>query len=241
MENIGNPDAEIRDEIVYMLLTRGIDEGSFNSAQFNYLVRQTMDENLIFYQMDKKLPATLTRSFAALLNGNIIEADGNASSAYYHRLSARDRDYFFESACDYLSCETDKTGFSPKFGWVHAFAHAGDYLSSVVSHDLFARRNRVKVLKAVADVIENLEEPFKDEEERRIANVFFQAVVHDKLSQIEFKEWIETLNFPLEKNADYYRLATFKNMLAYFYFHAIDVFEIELGLKKIMLSYLKRY
>lgn len=205
------------------------------------MVRQTVDENLIFYQMGEKLPATLTRSFAALLNGNIIEADGNASSPYYHRLSARDRDYFFESACDYLSREKDKTGFSPKFGWVHAFAHAGDYLSSVVSHDEFDRRNMAQVLKVVADVIENLDEPFKDEEERRIANVFFQAVVHDKLSQIEFKEWIETLNFPLEKNADYYRLATFENMLAYFYFHTIDVFEIEPELKKVMLDYLKKY
>lgn len=32
MENIGNPDPEIRDKIVYMLLTRGIDEGAFSGA-----------------------------------------------------------------------------------------------------------------------------------------------------------------------------------------------------------------
>ena len=45
----------------------------------------------------------------------------------------------------------------------------------------------------------------------------------------------------IESNKDFYRLATFKSMLAYIYFHSLDTLELDIELEKIMLSYLKKH
>lgn len=241
MKNIGNEDPIIRDNIVFTLLAGGIVEGSFTLQQFNYIKEKTISDDLIFYYIDKKLPYTLKRSFAALLNGFIIQADNESDSPYYNLLTKSERDYFFNTSINYLKKETDKIGFSSDYGWVHAFAHGGDYLSKSIVHRYFDKNKIKDVLSNITFILDSLEEPFKDEEECRIANIIYEALLSGKLEQIMFKEWIETLDFPLEKNKDFYRLATFKHMLAYIYFHSLDKFKLDEELEKIMLVYLKKY
>ena len=97
------------------------------------------------------------------------------------------------------------------------------------------------VLNNITLILDNLESPFKDEEECRLANVIYVALLYQKMEQNMLKNWIESLNFPLESNKDFYRLATFKSMLAYIYFHSLDTLELDIELEKIMLSYLKKH
>lgn len=96
MNNIGNEDPLIRDEIVFILLANGIIEGGFTKNQFEYIKNRSIDENLMFYQIEKGLPSSLTRSFSTLLNGFIIQADGLKTSIYYHSLNNLERNYFFK-------------------------------------------------------------------------------------------------------------------------------------------------
>lgn len=241
MKNIGHEDSIIRDNIVFTLLANGIVEGGFTLQQFNYIKEKTISEDLIFYCIEKKLPYTLKRSFAALLNGCIIQADNESDSPYYNLLSKSERDYFFNTSVNYLKKESDKTGFSIDYGWVHAFAHGGDYLSKSIVHRHFEKNRINDVLDNITVILDSLEEPFKDEEECRLANIIYEALLSEKLEQNVLKNWIETLDFPLEKNKDFYRLATFKSMLAYLYFHSLDTIKLHEELEKIMLTYLKKY
>ena len=241
MKNIDNEDSIIRDNIVFNLLARGIVEGHFSLQQFNYIKDVTIAEDFIFYCIDKKLPYTLKRSFSALLNGFIIQADNQIDSPYHNLLDHTERDYFFNSSINYLKQESDKTGFSDKYGWVHTFAHGGDYLSKAIVHKHFDKSKMNNVLNNITLILDNLESPFKDEEECRLANVIYVALLYQKMEQNMLKNWIESLNFPLESNKDFYRLATFKSMLAYIYFHSLDTLELDIELEKIMLSYLKKH
>jgi len=241
MENIGNNDPIIRDNIVFTSLANGIVEGGFSLQQFNYIKEKTISEDLIFYHIDKKLPHTLKRSFSALLNGFIIQADNNNDSPYYNSLSKNERDYFFYASINYLKKESDKTGFSSEYGWVHAFAHGGDYLSKSIVHRDFEIDKINEVLQNITFILDSLEEPFKDEEECRLANIIYEALLNEKMEQTLFKNWIEKLDFPLEKNKDFYRLTTFKSMLAYIYFHSLDTIILDEDLEKTMLIYLKKY
>lgn len=96
-------------------------------------------------------------------------------------------------------------------------------------------------MKNITFILDSLEKPFKDEEECRIANIIYEALLSEKMEQTLFKNWIEALDFPLENNEDFYRLATFKSMLAYIYFHSMDTITLDEELEKIMLIYLKKY
>ena len=241
LENIGNPEAAIRDGIVYTLLCRGIDTGGLTPAQFLFLAAHTKNENLIFYHPEAGLPATVTRTFAALLNGELILADGQPTSPYYHLLPAETREYFFVVALAYLAQETNRTGYSERYGWVHGFAHGGDFLASVVQHDLFAATRMADVSATLLAVVKKSTTPFLDGEERRLAEVIYQALLSGKLAQKDFAQWLQGLTFPLVENADYYQLALFENMLAYVYFHALDHLVLADELLQAMLHYLKNY
>lgn len=95
IKNIGNKNPDIRDSLVYNILTTGITEEKFTTTQFYTIVQSTITNNLILFNIAEKLPSTLTRSFSALLNGNIIFADGNTKSKYYNSLSGEEKKYFF--------------------------------------------------------------------------------------------------------------------------------------------------
>ncbi|MGY3705031.1 DUF2785 domain-containing protein [Vagococcus martis] len=160
MDNIGNTDASIRDDIVFNTLANGIVEGMFTDKQFVYIKDKTIEGNLIFYRIEEQLPSTLTRSFTALLNGFIIQSDGDSKSSYHNLLTHDEREYFFNTAIIYLQKEIDKTGYSEIYGWVHAFAHGGDYLSNVMSHDLFTEIDVINSLETIKHVIYSVEKPF---------------------------------------------------------------------------------
>lgn len=149
LKNIGNESSDIRDTLVFTLLARGISEGGFSLPQYLYIKEKTTSDNLIFYHIEKNLPYTLTRSFAALLNGFIIQVDNDSHSPYYDLLSVPEKAYFFNTAVTYLQKEHVKTGFSSSYGWVHAFAHGGEYLSKAVMHNQFEKERMTDVLANV--------------------------------------------------------------------------------------------
>lgn len=241
LSNIGNSDPEIRDQLVFNLMANGIVSGGFTKSQFHFIVDYTTTHHLIYHRLEEKLPATLTRSFSALLNGFIIEADGLKNSPYYHHLPDEKREYFFETAIHYLQLETDQTGFSEEFGWVHSFAHGSDYLSKALLHDLFPAEKTNMIFDTLSQIICQMEKPFIDEEERRLAHIIYVGLANYKLTQKSVIDWISSFSFPLETNADFYRLTTFKNMLAYIYFHSLEHIQLDDALSKSMLDYLKDY
>lgn len=239
--NIGNVDARIRDDIVFNALANGIVEGTFTDKQFIYIKDKTIEENLIFYRIEEQSFATLTRSFTALLNGFIIQADDDSKSPYHNTLTDEERRYFFSTAIMYLQKETDKVGYSEIYGWVHAFAHGGDYLSNVMSHDLFTEIDVINSLETIKYVIHSVEKPFIDEEEKRIAHAIYIGIKHKRISSHLFINWMKSFEFPLENNSDFYQLAVFKNMLAYVYFHCMNDGCLDREIEQALLCYLKQY
>jgi len=83
------------------------------------------------------------------------------------------------------------------------------------------------VFKNVTFILDYLEESFKDGAEYRLTNIIYEVLLSKKMKQILFKNWIETLDFPLENNKDFYRLATFKGVLTYIHFHSLDTITLD--------------
>ncbi len=241
IENIGNEDAEIRDTIVFILLANGIIDGGFTKQQFEYIKNKTINDNLMFYNIEKALPFTLIRSFSTLLNGFIIEADGLESSHYYHLLTDVERNYFFKVAENYLFEEKDQTSYSAEYGWVHSYGHLGDYLIKVIHHDMYKIEDFKKILDGIYFVFKNLEKSFEFGEERRLAHAVYSGLLNKKIPQEMLVTWIGSLEFPLTDNKDYYGRVAFENFLAYIYFKSMDTVELSKPLTTVMLKYLKEY
>lgn len=241
LEHIGDFDPTIRDDLVFNALAGAILNDTLTTAQFQWLVQKTITKDLIFYHLNEGLPATVTRTFAALLNGFLIQADGNSEGRYYHLLTEDERTYFFERALAYLNKETDYTGYSQQFGWVHGLAHGADFLAKASLHENFPAEKMPALLQALQHVFKTTEKLFHYSEERRLAVVIYELVKADKLDLDLFCQWLLTNDFSNGTLLDCDRLANFENFLAAIYFHLESAGKLPDQLKTALLQILKDY
>lgn len=240
-ERIGDENSDIRDNLVFSALARSIAEGGLTKFQFAYLKTEIISRNYINYQLTKSLPETLYRSFSALINGFIIQADGDKTSPYFNLLSIEEKEYFFSKSINYLKLEHDYTGYSATYGWVHGIAHGADFLSKVVLHPEFSKERNSEVLEVIELIFKQVKEPFIDKEESRLAVIIYQLLLEDKLNEVDFIEWLKQADYPLIELVDYYKLNTFKNFLAAIYFKLESKNKLSENLKKELLVYLTEF
>lgn len=241
IENIGHEQGDVRDSLVYISLSRGISENAFTLAQFDYLKEQTINRNLLFYKLDEAVPASLTRTFSALLNTCLVGASSMTESKYHQRLNKVEETYFFDAAINYLQEETDFTGYSEVHGWVHGIAHGADFLGAVLCHQSFPKERNQEVLGTILGTIKRMNQPFIEGEERRLATVIYRGILEGKLTQKEVASWINQTDFPLVDHKDFYQLAMFENLLAGIYFHLKGKVILASELEEAFFSYLKDY
>lgn len=240
IEHIGDPDAIVRDDIVYATFATGLEKGSFTKAQFRFLVEQVLEKNLLFYRLDQGLPATLTRTFTALLCTLLIYADGELP-LYQGLMTERERQQFFAAGMDYLAKEQDFTGYADPYEWVHGFAHGGDFLRRCLLHPAFPEKEQEKALETIFGVFQRLPESFITGEERRLAAAIYQPLLQGCLSQATVAQWLTQVHFPLETLTDRMRLACFENFLAAIYFHLVEQVELTPTLQENLMAYLREY
>ena len=119
LEHLGDASPEIRDELVFTSLARGIQEELFSLEQFQFISEEVSSDEGLYKEID-------SRGVSALIYANLLSADANQQSIFYQGLKAEIRNILLNQGLHYLSKEKDTTGFSSQYGWVHAFAHGAD-------------------------------------------------------------------------------------------------------------------
>ena len=91
LEHLGDPSPEIRDDLVFTSLARGIQEGLFTQEQFQFISEKISSDGGLEKEIDKLGLPTLERSFRALIYANLLSVDANPQSMFYQRLQAEIR------------------------------------------------------------------------------------------------------------------------------------------------------
>ena len=86
LEHLGDSSPEIRDELVFTSLARGIQEELFTKEQFQFISAMIVSDGGLDKEIDKTGASTLERSFRALIYANLLSADGNEQSLFYQVL-----------------------------------------------------------------------------------------------------------------------------------------------------------
>jgi hypothetical protein len=123
LEHLGDPSPEIRDELVFTSLARGIQEELFSLEQFQFISEEVSSDEGLYKEIDSRGVSALKRSFKALIYANLLSCDGAKESLYYQQLPSPIRATMLNQGLYYLTKEKETTGYSPQFGWIHAFAH----------------------------------------------------------------------------------------------------------------------
>ena len=173
LEHLGDPSPEIRDDLVFTSLARGIQEELFTQEQFHFIAETISSNEGVEKEIDKIGLSTLERSFKALVYANLLSADSNEHSLFYQVLKTDIRNTMLYQGLHYLEKEEDTTGFSSQYGWVHAFAHGADLLTEVVCHPDFPINSVHEVFDILGQLFKRISIRFTDDEDWRLARVLY--------------------------------------------------------------------
>lgn len=242
-ENIGNPNPEIRDDLVFNLFGQFIFEQLITKEQLRWLIEKMNVTNPLEYRIEEFSSATAYRSFSALVMGMILQVDGDQTSGYDSCLTNTERITWIQNGIRYLTREQDRTGYDEKLGWVHAFAHGADLLGTIISHPKCTQENVEEALEVISDIFQKSQQPFVDEEEKRLGLAIFFGIESGNLSKKLLCEWMKKQNFEeLDGSREsYYRLAMYKSFLATIYFRMESLNLWESSLKEEMMIILQEY
>jgi len=242
-ENVGNPNPEIRDDLVFNLFGQFIFEQLITREQLRWLIEKMNVTNPLEFRIEETGSATAYRSFSALVMGMILQVDGDQTSGYDSCLTTSERTTWMQNGIRYLTREQDRTGYDEKLGWVHAFAHGADLLGTIISHPKCTQKYVVEVLEVISDIFQKSQQPFMDEEEKRLGLAIFFGIESGNLSQNLLCEWMKKQNFEeLDGSREsYYRLAMYKSFLATIYFRLESLNLWENSLKEEMMIILQEY
>lgn len=200
ISHIGDPASNIRDGLVCNTFGSGFFEEKFSREQAKYLFEVTKEEKLLFYQMPNELPYTLTRSFTCLLLELIALVNNKKDSKYYQVLSLEDELTIFDSLIKYLESEKDYTGYSNKYGWVHAIAHCSDALEICIQQESFNKNLVKKLLIASQQLFLQVTKRFVDEEEYHLSDVFIAGIKNNKLNSDDLVNWFDSFDINPESS-----------------------------------------
>ena len=213
LEHLGDPSPEIRDELVFTSLARGIQEELFSLEQFQLISEEISSDEGLYKEIDSRGVSALKRSFRALIYANLLSADGNAHSLFYKGLKADIRNAMLSQGLHYLKKEKDTTGFSGQYGWIHAFAHGADLLTEVVCHPDFPKNRDYEVFDVLGQLFKRITIRFTNDEDWRLARVLYEPILQGKLEQEQVVSWIKTIDFPIEEREDFYKFSNFRSCL----------------------------
>ena len=237
LEHLGDPSSEIRDDLVFTSLARGIQEELFTLEQFQFIAEEVSSDEGLYKEMDSRGVSTLKRSFRALIYANLLSADANQQSIFYQGLKAEIRNILLNQGLHYLSKEKDTTGFSSQYGWVHAFAHGGDLLTEVICHPSFPKSDIVEAFEIIGKIFKRVEIRFTNDEDWRLARAFYEPILRGKIEPSLFTAWLQTVEFPLKEANDFHKFSNFRSCLLEIYLQLECHNLLQDDLKKIIQSF----
>ena len=237
LAHLGDSSPEIRDDLVFTSLARGLQEELFTQKQFHFIAKAVSSDGGLDKEIDQVGLSTLERSFRALVYANLLSADANQQSIFYQELNAGIRNVLLNQGLYYLSKEKDTTGFSSQYGWVHAFAHGADLLTEVVCHTDFPINRVHEVFDILGQLFKRISIRFTDDEDCRLARVLYEPILKGKLAQEQVASWIKTVDFPIEEREDFYKFSNFRSCLLEVYVQLDQRNSLQDDLKKAIQSF----
>ena len=221
LQNIGNIDPHLRDDVVYTLFARGFFENSFTSEQKAKIVTNFINSKSLFKGIEQpENDLVFLRTFSALLGSLILEDDKKSSI-----LDTTERNTIFNWSICYLKKEKDFRGYVKNKGWAHSVAHGSDFLGSTLSHPDFMANNSADIFAIIETVFQNMQGPFIDDEEQRIAFALFQGVYFGKIPSNDFNAFVSCFNKRIYDQLDqderisWFRLSSWLKLLQNWYFY----------------------
>ncbi len=217
LPDIGHPDPEIRDGLMYPALAHLLHDKHLNEEQLTAVLDKLIGPEYLMFDLENIVPnSVLIRSFTVLQLVILV---------YVHNrdqvIDPRYIDKLYNQFMLYFQQETILLGYEEHTGFLHAIAH---------SADLFAQLFQVKhfdetKFKAMFTLIQSKYKIdhyyYSHDEDERMINAVVKALETDKLDDVFLTNWVTqvaTYTKPTDFPAAYYMKNNVRNFLRSLYF-----------------------
>lgn len=223
MDNIGDIDSELRDDLILSILSKWIIDGVLPASVVYELLMTALDENHLLNGIGEINDTVFRRTFSAEIVAVII---------YKHRqekfLSEIDIKKALNTVLKFYDEDRDVRGFVEGKGWAHGAAHGADALNELARCQEVGYEELKKILDSIYKKVNvNYYGYIHFEDERLITSV--KAILERKIIPVkEVGDWISSFN-KMDKIGKYpedlvidFNVNTFLKSL---YFRLIDIEE----------------
>lgn len=218
LQHIGDPDPELRDDLIYSTFYNWIHvQKQFSDFEMLNLIKTLINEHYLFNHIGNEGDLTvLIRAFSVLQIALILRR---------HRerpfLNQNDFENVKHALIRYYREEKDLRGYLPEEGWAHSAAHGADALVELVQCPESEAELQREILEAVQGMLQNGRHIFSEEEDERIATIVDTMINENLLPQQEIVSWISGLaqcgSWPRNRGQSISRVNC-KNILRCLYF-----------------------
>jgi hypothetical protein len=218
---IGDPQPELRDELIYSTFYKWINEKQwFSDAELRELLTILLDEQHLFYQIgSKEDQSVFTRTFSVLVVALILQR--HREKTLLNKLEFTN---VKQLLIRYYEEEQDLRGYLDEEGWAHGAAHGADALDKLVQCQESDHAVQEEVLQAIHRMLYNDQYIFSDEEDERITTIVATIIEKGLLPQQSIIDWIASLqqcaDWP-RSHRQYVARVNTKNFLRSLYFRLL--------------------
>ncbi|MCK8061596.1 MULTISPECIES: DUF2785 domain-containing protein [unclassified Fusibacter] len=190
LAHIGDPDAELRDELIYECFYFWIVKKDYLPGdEVKALCGKLLSDDYAFYQIGTTGDdSVLRRSFSILAMSPVLSYCLNKGC-----LNDSEVVEIKEKLIDYLMREKDTRGFVEAKGWAHSIAHCADALNYIVNFDSMREEDYLDVLNAVRDKLLMVDTCFGANEDERLSFlVSFTIIPEKRVGTDKISEWLAT-------------------------------------------------
>jgi hypothetical protein len=213
--NLGSSDEELRDDLSYMILARGILEpGKLESEQLKQLLISVLSDEHLFYHIGEvNNDSILMRSFSNLIIAAILYTDASRPG-----LSRESIGRVKDALVRYVREEKDWRGYIEGKGWAHSMAHLAEALDTYAQHPHATSDDRKDVLKLLSQ-LSKTSVPLFYEEDVRLATVAHHIILGKQVDSEFLHSWLKSCYVQRETDIRSWRRANnTKNFLRSLYF-----------------------
>ena len=191
LQNIGNLDAYLRDDLVYGGFCHLILNEKLSAEQLELILTTCMNDEHLFLNITHKDPSddVFTRSFSSLVITLIFEKDREKRSLPEELVVEA-----IQRSIHYLSLEKDYRGIVNTKGWAHAVAHGSDLLTEAIRHPLMSDSQLLCIALQGLKSCLHTEYALIDEEEERMLPVI-DALLEKGLTDEQLLTWLRELHY----------------------------------------------
>ncbi len=229
LQNFATTDAELRDELTYMILADAIIDQKtadmLSANQREALLLLCIDDAHLFYSIGEAgSDSVFMRSFSLLIIAALLYTD-----ARLQQISEEAARKTQTALMRYAMEERDWRGYIKGKGWAHSVAHLSDALDEIAQNRYVSLADREALMQTLT-YLATLPEPLCYEEDDRLSFAAYRLIAANMVEDVFLETWVESLfvtrteevpGLAEEDVTRWIRAANAKNFLRSLYFRLL--------------------